>query len=293
MTRLRILTWNIGFGALGAEADFAPDGGRSYLPSNTRLIRRNLSAIGRELATADADIVLLQEVALGGILARGVNSLAAVTEGLGAYQVHFQSDIATGWPLPARFAPHGMAVLSRLDGGRTTVRDLQITPSHFVSRVRKLHPALEYRVRIRDREWAFAGVHLPPYSDDPKVKWTAFEKLVSYAQTTLATGTPLVIGGDFNMLLQDMEVPHTVPQERLRWAAPLPRHLVPEGWQVISPAGVPTNRTLERPLETGQNYLSALDGFLCAPEVRVAEARTLDLKFRNADHNPVVVDIEV
>ena len=62
---LRILTLNTGYGGLGRDADFFMDGGKGVNPESEEQVRENMSGIEDILRSANADLILLQEVDTG------------------------------------------------------------------------------------------------------------------------------------------------------------------------------------------------------------------------------------
>ena len=59
---ITVMSWNIGFGALGDNADFFMDGGTHVMPSNKDRVLENLNGISEEIQSVNPDIVFLQEV---------------------------------------------------------------------------------------------------------------------------------------------------------------------------------------------------------------------------------------
>ena len=59
---IKLLSWNLGFGALGDNADFFMDGGKMVYPADEARVRTNIDAFVSEVKAQDADIVLFQEI---------------------------------------------------------------------------------------------------------------------------------------------------------------------------------------------------------------------------------------
>ena len=59
---LSVMTWNVGYGALGDNADFFMDGGKSVQTADTARVNQNLTGIADEIKSVSPDIVFLQEV---------------------------------------------------------------------------------------------------------------------------------------------------------------------------------------------------------------------------------------
>ena len=285
---LRILTWNLGLGALGRGADLYPESWRLWPPSSQDQVRANLGLIAEVLVDAKADVILLQEVARGGILSRGVDLFAGLQEALPGHAGHFEGEVAFGFPF-AHLQPRiGNALFCAREGARLSARDIGLPDSHLAPFVRKSQRLVSACFKLGVQEVEICGLHLDPYSGDPDVKHANVRQTLAAVQDR-----PVILGGDWNLLLQDLDLPHSYPAERLSWAVPFPTDALPRGWRLISPPGVATNRTLERAYAPGQNYLSALDGFVVSEEWRVLDAQTQDLGFEASDHNPVILDVEL
>ena len=62
---MTMVIWNIGYGALGDNADFFMDGGTGVYTADRDRVQQNLAGIRETLAGLDADIIALQEVDIG------------------------------------------------------------------------------------------------------------------------------------------------------------------------------------------------------------------------------------
>ena len=58
---LDLITWNLGYGGLGAGSDFVADGGTHALPPSQESVRVNARGIHDFLAHQNPDMVLLEE----------------------------------------------------------------------------------------------------------------------------------------------------------------------------------------------------------------------------------------
>ena len=92
---LEILSWNVGYGALGGDLDFLADGGRHLRPRSRAAVERNLGAITRLLATA-SDTVLLQEVSRAAWITHRVDVLDHVAKTLAGHARAFAPTLNVG-----------------------------------------------------------------------------------------------------------------------------------------------------------------------------------------------------
>jgi len=84
-TQISVTTWNVGYGAMGAEADFVADGGKHMRALDADAIALAVVEIGREVDRFDAQFLLFQELANGSFLSRNVSVQAEVERALPDY----------------------------------------------------------------------------------------------------------------------------------------------------------------------------------------------------------------
>ncbi|MBQ2155826.1 MAG: endonuclease, partial [Clostridiales bacterium] len=59
-----LMAWNIGYAALGDNADFFMDGGKMVYSADEARVRENINAIVNEVKANDPDLLLVQEIDL-------------------------------------------------------------------------------------------------------------------------------------------------------------------------------------------------------------------------------------
>ena len=68
---------------------------------------------------------------------------------------------------------------------------------------------------------------------------------------------------------------------------------LPGGARFVFDSSVPSCRSLAAPYagdrENGEFYI--IDGFILTDNIRLNHVETVDLNFRNADHNPVMMQV--
>lgn len=291
---LRILTWNIGYGSLGAGADFVADGGRSIRALGRRSISTAVNAIGRTVQGLSADIVLLQEVAAASVATRGIDVRGGVLHALNGYRVAFWEDFATTM-LPRPFdISNGIMTLSRFSAPGSTAQALPQEPGFRFGFLKKHYAVLATRIPTEDgREWAILNIHLSAFDDGGEVRSRQVAALLEMAEAEYQRGAHVVVGGDWNMRLVDTSFPHETAERFLSWIHDFPHDTVPEGWTFAVDPVAPSVRTLHRPYEEGINYVTIVDGFLVSPNVAVDRVEATDLAFRHTDHHPVTVSVRM
>jgi endonuclease/exonuclease/phosphatase family metal-dependent hydrolase len=286
---LTVLTWNIGYGGLGDDMDFFMDGGIRTRTSRERT-EENLEEIGRFLAGSDADILLLQEVDRDSRRSYGIDQLARLREILPEYHVYFALNYRSPFvPIPLR-APlgrveSGVAVLSK-------ARPEQVIRYQYDSRfsfpvrlfnLKRCWLAVRYGSAAGDEMWV-SVTHNTAY-DTGEMRTTEANQLYRWLDGRSAT----LVGGDWNQnppgytpSAAEVDDPHFSPQ-------PIPEN--PE-FQYAFDSSTPTVRYLYEPL-TGNTTTSVIDFFLLSKNVECLSVNTIDLGFRNSDHNPVVIRVRI
>lgn len=291
---LQVVTWNVGYGSLGAGADFVADGGSSIRALDRRSIVTAVDAVGETLAHLDADLVLLQEMAGASFVTRGVDVTAGVLQPLSGYRIASWEDFATTLLPPPLKISHGMMTLERIAAPECTAHPLPQEPGFRLGMLKKHYGALVTRIPLADgREWTIMNIHLSAFDDGGAVRARQVAAVLKLALAEYRRGAHVVVGGDWNMRLTATSFPHDTETKYLSWIHDFPRETVPEGWTFGLDPSVPSVRTLHRPYEAGVNYVTIVDGFLVSPNVAIERVETADLGFRHTDHHPVLASLRM
>jgi endonuclease/exonuclease/phosphatase family metal-dependent hydrolase len=287
---LDILTWNLGYGGLGAGSDFVADGGVHSFPPSQGAVRANVAGIARFLSTQqDADIILLEELAHAGPANYWVNLKHSVDGALAHRDELFFADFKTRlmpWPLAMS---HGQGRYARVGVESVDVVALPAEDAGILG-VRRRYAATVSRLK-GPHNWTVCSVHLAAFDADARVRTRQLRDLLAWAQREYAQGRHVVIGGDFNLQLAQTNFPNTTDKKFLFWVFPFPHEALPAGWRIAADATTPSVRTNERPYHAGENYTTVIDGFIVSPNVAIEQVSGFNLDFQNSDHNPVRVRV--
>ena len=289
-----VLSWNVGYCALGEESDFFMDGGVQVRPASEDLIRKNLEGIRESLSTQDADFVLLQEVDSGSRRSYGFDELAALREEatrVSAYALNFACNyVPYPWP-PIGKVRSGLLTSSRYAISGATRISLPCPFSWPVSMVNLKRCLLVSRVPLaaREKELVLVNLHLEAY-DDGEGKLAQSEQLRSFLRAEYEKGNYVLAGGDWNQLFPDTEAAWPNTHSELWEPGYLDANELDEGWRYVWDDSVPSCRLLNQAYDPGDTQNSqyyVIDGFLVSPNLTVEAVQTLDAGFADSDHNPV------
>lgn len=305
---ITLTTWNVGYGGLGADADFFLDAGAFYT-SGGRMVRspedhveRYARGIVQQVGAMEVDFVLLQEV--DSLSARSyyrpeVDEIRAAKPALvGAFAPNY---INRRIPVPV-FEPwnaygdvySGLLSLSRY--APTAVERHQL-PGEFPwpNRLFQLDRCLLVeRFPLADgRTLTVVNVHLSAY-DDGTVKAAQLGYLDDFLTAEQAAGHLVVVGGDFNMVPPNFAYDRFIGDPTGRWRQlSLPDTFPTVGWQWLYDARVPSNRKTADPYLRDSTFVTVIDMFLISPGLRAVQVRGIEQDFQFSDHQPVYVELAV
>lgn len=286
---LSVTTWNIGYSALGAKADFLIDGGDHLRVLTYDEIQSAAGRIGDYLSNIETDVILVQENAGASFLTRGVNVRRMLDARLESYGTCYWSDFSTVFAPRQLKINHGMSVYSRVQANNCSVVKLPQDPSYFYGFLKKYYGGLvtRYPVENSDAEWIVINIHLSAFDESAEVRKRQISSLFEFAEREFEAGNYVVIGGDWNMKISDTEFPHQTETDHLFWIYDFPKEMLPSEWSFATDPTVPTVRTLQKPFLLGDNYTMIIDGFVVSPNVAILSVETTNLGFSDTDHHPV------
>ncbi len=287
---LKILSYNVGFGAYSDDYSFFMDGG---VESRCRSKEIGIANIRGSLALAkaqEADIYLFQEVDINGTRSYHVDQFALLAEG---FPKGFASTFAMNYDSPYLFwppqAPHGknqagIALFSRFTVDSALRRQLPIEES--LMKLLDLDRAYsKNRIPTENgRELIVYNLHLSAYTSDGTIATEQLKLLLADMKEEYEKGNYCVAGGDFNK-----DLPNDSGDTENTWAQPIPPTLIPEGLTLIPPVASPLRscRNADAPYDPAVSFTVTVDGFLISDNVECTESKVVDGGFRYSDHNPV------
>lgn len=289
-----ILSWNTGYGGLGAESDFFMDGGDMVNPPSQEAVETNLAQICAFLTAEPADAWLLQEVDVNAARTGGVDQYALYTQALNC-------NAAFAYNYKCPFVPIPLPPMGRVESGIATLTGLQTTEDERISlpcpfswpvraaNIKRCLLLTRLPLEGTDRELVLVNLHLEAY-DSGEGKIAQTNLLLQVLQEEYEKGNYVIAGGDFNQSFPGVPEQWPIADPSLWTPGILDPEQLPEGWQYACDIAVPTCRLLDRPYSAdSQHYV--IDGFLLSPNVQLKTVETLDLGFQNSDHNPVRLQV--
>ena len=290
-----VVSCNTGYGALGKDADFFMDGGKTTMPESSAVVEAYMAGIAAELAPLKADIYMLQEVDTGSKRSFGTDQAAYYEKELGmpyAYALNYK----------AAFVPYPLnSMIGKVSSGLATYTGFEVSgaeriqlpiPFSWPVRCFNLKRCLlveRMPVEGTDAELVVINLHLEAY-DSGEGKIAQTKQLYKLLEDEYAKGNYVLAGGDFNQ---------TFPRVRLFpavfegcWMPGVLEDELPQGFAFANGGDVPTCRLLDRPLTGNENPMYyIIDGFIVSDNISVDSASVVETGFENTDHQPVRLEI--
>ncbi|MBE5813827.1 MAG: endonuclease [Clostridiales bacterium] len=292
--RLTVVTFNTGYAALDRTQDFFMDGGKTVRPESEEAVRDNMAGMLGALDSLGAQIVLLQEVDEDSSRSFHIDQKSYYRRGLGM-------NAAMAYNYKCEFVPFPWPPFGKVTSGVVTLTELNVTGAERISlpvpfqwpvRTANLKRCLlveRVPVKDTDKELVIINLHLEAY-DDGEGRAAQTRQLLSLMEAEVNKGNYVIAGGDFNQTFP--EAPQLPVVEPDGWQ-PMCMDALPEGFSFAYDASSPTCRSLSAPYSGDRTATQfwVIDGFILSDNLKVNHVETVDLNFRNSDHNPVLLQV--
>lgn len=309
---LSVMTWNVGYGALGDNADFFMDGGKSVQTADTARVNQNLTGIADEIKSVSPDIVFLQEVDINSSRSHDIDEAAAIESQLQAANAAKLSNSTFAYNFKVAFIPYPIPPIGKVNGGILTLSNYSIessvryalpTPFKWPVRLGNLKRCLMVdKIPVSNADGSASGkylvmvnLHLEAY-DDGEGKKAQTEMLKQVLQEEADKGNYVIAGGDFNQTFSGTD-DSMYPEYEGKWhCGEVDQSEFSSDWQFEMDNSVPTCRSLDQAYagadQTNFQYY-IIDGFIVSKNVTVSSVKTQSKSFANSDHNPVVMQVKL
>lgn len=292
---IKLLSWNLGFGALGDNADFFMDGGKMVYPADEARVRTNIDAFVSEVKAQDADIVLFQEIDKDSDRSYHIDQ-TDVFDGLG------YNNMAFAYNFKVAYAPVPIPPMGKIDSGIATYSSYPASsaeriqlPCPFSWPIRTFNLKrclLVTRIPVEGgKEIVLINLHLEAY-DDGEGKTAQAKMLMDILNEESGKGNYVIVGGDFNQSFSNVPSKYTVYPKQWQPGI-MDVSSFENDWQFIMNNETPTCRSLYYPLKGNESSVQyyMLDGFILSKNITVDSYEIHDLGFENSDHNPQILNI--
>ncbi len=294
---LSVLSWNIGYGGLGADMDFFYDGGKMVRPTPARA-DAFLAGIQDHLrASAGADFIILQEVDKRSARTGKRDETEIIEAALPGFANSF------GVNYRVRFNPVPfLNPLGRIEAGQMTLSKALPASAERVA----YHSAYGWPKQLfmldrcfllsrfktaSGRDLVLLNNHNSAYDPGGQLRQVEMPLIRDLMVREFEKGNYVVAGGDWNQNPPGFDAKALGGPFPAQATEVMSDALFPAGWTVAYDLRSPTNRDVGAPLRPGATKATVIDFFILSPNVQVLDVTTQPLDFRFSDHNPVLLEI--
>ena len=300
-SEIKVLTWNTGYGALDERQDCCWDGGKGVYGESKEVVEQNIDALKTKISEENPDIFFVQELDLDSKRSFYVDELSSFKTMFDEkYSNTFACNFKAGLvPLPLS------QMTGKVNAGIATFSKFSINDSERVQlpipfawpmklfNLKRCLLVTRMPIEGEDKELVMINLHLEAYaSEEGKVKQA--NQLMGLMKEEYEKGNYVIAGGDFNQTFSSINL-DKYPNNG-DWDCPVMDAASYPDFKFMMDETNPTCRSLKTPLvgydkASFQYYM--IDGFIVSKNVEISEIHTLDLGFKNTDHNPVTMNIKL
>ncbi|MCS6819245.1 MAG: endonuclease/exonuclease/phosphatase family protein, partial [Chitinophagales bacterium] len=294
----KILIWNIGYGGLGAEADFFYDGGKMVVSPKEWVLRYN-EGIQDFLKNCDADFILLQEVDTAGRRSHYINQKEKIASALPEYYSAFAVNydvrfVPVPYTNPMGRVLGGLQSLSRYYP--TECKRIQLpNKEDFPDKLFYLQRCLllqRFPIAESNKDLIVINTHFEAY-DKGEIKKKQMDFTRKILLDEYNKGNFVVLGGDWNICPPGID-PYKFakePESDYLNANADENYIL--GWKYAYDPSKGTNRKNKTPFDPQKSFTTVIDYFFVSPNIDVLNVNTIDLGFRFSDHQPVLLEMKL
>ena len=292
---MTITTLNIGYASLDESQDFFVEGGKGSRCVTRDKTQSNLKNIVKILRQEDSDFYFLQEVDESCRRSCYTNQMRYLTKKFNDFNSSYASNYRVKYvPIPI-LKPMG-SVLS----GLLSLSKHKITRSKrhqlrgdetFFRRIFFLKRCMVVNtITCKDgKELILINIHLSAYDKGGYLRKQQIDHLIEFINELSKTNKHVIIGGDWNHLLDNSLYKESMPD----WVGLLPDTLFETEYKIIYDKTINTVRSEDQPYVKGENFETIIDGFLVSPAIEIVKVEATDYHFKYTDHNPVTITFKM
>ncbi|MGP1587623.1 MAG: endonuclease/exonuclease/phosphatase family protein [Treponemataceae bacterium] len=298
-----IMSWNMGYGALGDNADFFMDGGTMVMSSEKDRVLENMEGLAEDIKEFNPDFVFLQEVDKKSKRSFKLDQKKFFENAFVDYESSFGTNFKVlHVPAPSIAGKNsigsvdcGVLTLSKVASNSSTRISLPC-PFNFPVRIFNLKRCLlinRIPVADTDKELVIVNLHLEAY-DSGEGKIAQTKMLREIFDNEVAKGNYVIAGGDFNQTFSNVDLTNYPVLPNMWTPGIVDVSDFSEGIQLMMDAREPSCRSLDKVYEGADKdnfQFYVIDGFIVSSNVKINSFETVNKEFKNTDHNPVVMNV--
>lgn len=290
---IKVMTWNIGYCGMDSAMDFFYDGGVKVRTPD-EVFDKNFAVVKEFLGANDTlDFIMLQEVDRKSKRSYRTDEYVGFTDRLKMESAQFAINYNVFFvPVPPA-TPMGKVLsgISVFGRKKPTVSARYSFPGKYgfpkqLFMLDRCFMANRYPLE-NGKELVLINTHNEAF-DPGDIRKAQMEYLKTFIVEEYEKGNYIIAGGDWNQAPPEFEPDFEGEVVNTNQMA-LESDYLPAGWKWSYDNTTPTNRTVTAAYRPGVTATTVIDFFLLSPNVESITVKCVDLRFKNSDHNPVIL----
>ncbi len=306
---LTFITWNVGYGGLGAESEFFYDNGGFFTSKGKMVtapkpnVEKNIKGANQFLKeNNDTDFILLQEVDVNSKRSYYINQHNEYIQSLEGYAASFAPNFdVKRIPIPV-LEPwnvigktySGLGTYSKYQA--KAIKRFQLPGAYgWPDRIFHLDRcAAVHRYPYKDgKEVVVVNAHNSAYDQGGVLKKQQMDYLKKFFLAEYNKGNYVIVGGDWNQCPPNFPYDTFSKENADDYSQINIKEDFLPGWKWGYDPKIPTNRKLTNPYKEGETFITLIDFFLVSPNVEIKDVKGIDQDFQFSDHQPVKMTINL
>lgn len=302
-----LLTYNIGFGAYEPMYSFFMDTGVMKEGTKTQgkygkatsyeSVVNNVEGIVEVSTSTKYDFYFFQEVDQKADRSYHINQVDVLETIFNNYGSAFALNFHSAYLWYPLLDPHGKTDAGLLSLSSYKIEDntrvsLPITTDWFAKYLELDRALLVTRIPVGDVSLVLINAHFSAYDEGGTSRKEQLALLMKMMKEEIDVGNYVIVGGDFNQILQHDPTLFESEQEVPGWISMLRKEELIDEIFYVHPSNeqeVASIRSTDIAFTKGVNYEAIVDGFIVSNNVE-ATSRIIDTEYQYSDHNPVMLE---
>ena len=310
-TTIRLLSWNLGYGALGDNADFFMDGGSMIYTADKKRVIENLDFDLEVIEEAQPDIICVQEIDVNSSRSYHTDEIKYLQQNSTLPALSAQSVYASNYDVS--YIPIPIPPLGKMYSGINVFSDYEIKeaqrlslpcPFNWPLRIINLKRCLEvtrFPVEGSDKEFVIINLHLEAY-DNGEGKIAQTEMLKEVLDAEVSKGNYVMAVGDFNQVFSgtDTSAFPNIETEKDIWVPGfIEESEFGEEFSFYQDERTASGRSLDRALTEAESRAPGdfqyyiIDGAIVSENIEVEDFFAEEKGYYSTDHNPIIMDFKL
>ncbi|WBW98071.1 endonuclease/exonuclease/phosphatase family protein [Oceanirhabdus sp. W0125-5] len=295
---LTIVSYNIGYGGTDKSQDFYMCGGKGTSVVEKSTVNKNIKHILEQINNINSDILLIQEVDSDSKRSAYMDQIQIIRDKFKEMDYVSAFTHKSGFvPVPIK-EPMGKIESSIMTFSKYNIEESKRykLPDNikWPTKGFKHDRAMLESVLLtkNGKKLVVLNIHLSAFDEDAKIRREQLEFINEHIKTYLNRGDYLIIGGDFNLILNSVNIKFNSKEKKPDRFEYFPEEVLLQQTQLIFDDSSPTARSLSRPYDEN-SFKAVVDGFIISNNIEVIQVENLEYDFKYSDHNPVVMKFKL